>query len=74
MLYWLNNSYMPTTALTNRTLAYIKGLSELGVETEVCFFFPDQDRAKVSVEYPHIKFNYFWENELSKNTLVKAFR
>lgn len=74
MLYWLNNSYMPTSAMTNRTLAYIKGLSELGIETEVCFFFPDQNRAKVLVEYPHIKFNYFWESDFSKNTLVKAFR
>ena len=74
MLYILNGSYSPNTAVTNRTLAYLRGLSELGVQTKVCFFFPDEKRSKIVETYPNISVVYFWDRHISRNTVVKGIR
>ena len=36
MFYFLNYAYNPNTAATNRALAYLKGLSELGIQIGQC--------------------------------------
>lgn len=61
MLYFVNFSYSPNTAPTNRFMAIIRGLSELGVPTQVVFFAPDKNRSRVKESFPHIKFQYLWE-------------
>lgn len=59
--YFLNYSYNPNTAATNRMLAYIKGLSELEVQTNVLFFLTDKRKSKIENKPPHINIEYYWE-------------
>ena len=61
MFYFVNFSYSPNTAPTNRALSYIKALSEMGVPTCVVFFAPDKMFSRVKESYPHIEFKYLWD-------------
>lgn len=63
MFYILNSSYSPNTAVSNRMLAYIKGLSELNVDTTVMFFFPNENRSMIQQKYPHVTFQYMWAKD-----------
>ena len=54
MFYFLNYAYNPNTAATNRALAYLKGLSELGIQTRVEFFLTDSSKSKISQDYPNL--------------------
>lgn len=74
MLYLLNGSYSPNTAVTNRMLAYIKGLSELGIETTVVFFFPDENKSMIREMYPHIIFQYMWKNFETNSRIISGLR
>lgn len=74
MFYILNSSFSPNTAVTNRMLAYFKGLSELKVETTVVFFFPDNNRSIISQEYPHIKFHYMWAEDRPSGRILRGIR
>lgn len=60
MFYFVKFSYFPNTASTNRTMAIIKALSELGVKTRVVFFGPDNN-VKVKECLPNIEFHYLWD-------------
>ena len=59
--YFLNYSYNPDTAATNRMLAYIRGLSELGVSTKVLFFLTDNRKSKLYSNLPNINVEYYWD-------------
>lgn len=59
--YFLNYSYSPNTASTNRALAYLKGLSELGVCTNAVFFLTDKRRSKIEYDIPGINITYCWD-------------
>lgn len=61
MFYLVSCLYSPNSAQTNRIMAYVKVLSELGYDTEVVFFFPEKGHPKVCERYPHISFNYMWD-------------
>ena len=61
MFYLASGLYSPNTAPTNRIMAYVKALSDLGCDTEVVFFFPDNRHEKACQRYPHISFKYLWE-------------
>ena len=61
MFYFLNYAYNPNTAAANRTLAYLKGLSELGIKTRVEFFLTNISKSKISQNYPNIDINYRWD-------------
>lgn len=61
MFYFVSNSYSPNTALTNRVMAIIRGLSDLGVSTRVVFFAPDKNRSRVKDSFPNIEFQYLWD-------------
>lgn len=61
MFYFVNFSYSPNTAPTNRAMSYIKALSEIGVPTRVVFFAPDKFFSRVKENYPHIDFKYLWD-------------
>lgn len=60
MFYFVPTSYTPNTAATNRCDSYIRGFSEQGVKTTVVYFSPNEQKSK-SVEYPGIKYLYYWE-------------
>lgn len=62
MFYLAFGNYVPNTAPINRIMAYIRALSEFGKETHVVFFFPNKTYDKVHDVYPHIEFEYLWEN------------
>jgi glycosyltransferase involved in cell wall biosynthesis len=59
--YFLNYSYNPNTAATNRMLAYMKGLSELGISTNVLFFLTDKSKSKIENKLPNINVEYYWD-------------
>lgn len=59
--YVVCNSFLPNTAFNNRVFSFLRGFSELGIETEVVFLAPDLHRSKVQESFPHIKFKYMWE-------------
>lgn len=69
-LYVVCNSYHPNTAYTNRVLSFLRGFSELGVDTQVVFLAPDKDKSTVQELYPHINFNYMWENMPFTNRII----
>ena len=60
-LYFLNYGYNPNTAATNRALAYLKGLSELGVETNVIFFLTDNQKKRIVTSLPNVDIEYYWD-------------
>ncbi len=60
MFYFVLASYSPNTAPTNRAMAMIKALSEMGIATRVVFFAPDKEHNRVNEAYPHITFQYLW--------------
>ena len=62
MFYIACFQYIPHTAPANRIMAYVKALSELGVEATVVFFLPDKLHSRVTEEYQHIRFRYLWES------------
>lgn len=61
MFYFVKFSYVPNTAPTNRAIAIIRGLSELGIPTQVVFFAPDRIHSKVKESFPLIDFQYLWD-------------
>lgn len=61
MFYFLNYGYNPNTAATNRALAYIKGLSELSINTTVLFFLTDRQKSEILQSFPHITIEYYWK-------------
>lgn len=69
-LYVVCNSYHPNTAYTNRVLSFLRGFSELGVDTQVVFLAPDKDRTTVQEQFPHINYKYMWENMPFTNRII----
>lgn len=61
MLYILYAQYKPSTAPTNRAMAFFRRLSEKGKEAHVIYFTPDANKAKVKESFPGITFEYLWE-------------
>ena len=61
MLYILYAQYKPSTAPTNRAMAFFRRLAEQGKEAHVIYFTPDANRAKVEEFFPGITFEYLWE-------------
>ena len=61
MFYFVNYSYSPNTAPTNRAMAIIRALSEMGVSTKVVFFAPDKKHSRVEETLPNIDFVYLWD-------------
>jgi len=61
MFYFVNYSYSPNTAPTNRAMAIIKALSELSVPTQVVFFAPNKQHSRVEGTLPNIDYVYLWD-------------
>ena len=71
--YIVCNSYHPNTAYTNRVFSFLRGFSELGVDTEVVFLAPDKDRSTVQEQFPHINYKYMWGKFLKINTHIRTY-
>ena len=64
MLYIVSKSYEPNSAISNRMLGFARGCSELGIDACFVFFIPNKTKAKVSQDFSHISFKYYWSNFL----------
>lgn len=62
--YFIPAVFSPNTAATNRTLSYIKGLSELGVETNVVFFRANDNYDKIEKAFNFIHVKYYWNKTI----------
>lgn len=62
MFYFIPATYQPNTAATNRAISYIKGFSELGVDTTVVYFRPDECKNRFEQRLPHIAYKCYWNN------------
>lgn len=61
MFYFIPTTYQPNTAATNRAISYIKGFSELGIETTVVYFRPDEHLDRFEQKLPHIAYKCYWD-------------
>lgn len=69
--YILYRRYIPNTAVSNRLLAFARGFSELGVESEVVIFSPNEHYDKINLKLPHVIFNHCWEHHYMKHGPLK---
>ena len=65
-LYILYRRYIPNTAVSNRLLAFVRGFSELGINTEVVIFSPNERYDKIDLSLPNVRFNHCWEQHYMK--------
>ncbi len=64
--------YKPNTAPTNRLFSFLRGLDELGVETQVTFIYPNEKRDRVDTSgFSHIYVSYLWKDNDRSNKVVK---
>ncbi len=71
MLYILYRRYIPNTAVSNRVLAFARGLSELGISAEVMIFSPDEHYSRITMTLPRVKFHHCWEKYYIKYGFLK---
>ena len=62
MLYILNNTYVPNTAISNRLLGYYGAMDQLGIDVTVVYLQPDDKMSKIGEKYNSVKVLYLWEN------------
>lgn len=74
MLYFLNLSYNPNTASTNRLLGYYNALEKMGIEATVVFLLPDSGGHRLLTQYKHIKVKYYWNHIFPNNSLFRLIR
>ncbi len=59
-LHIISYSYAPSTAGTNRILAIVKGLGELGINIKVLFIAFNPEFSKITECYPNTEFIHLW--------------
>lgn len=65
MFYFIPGVYLPNTAATNRSMAYIRHLSELGITT-IAVFFNENGRGECLPSMPNIIVNNVWKKYFFK--------
>lgn len=74
MFYFLNRDYTPNTAATNRSMAYLKQLSEKGIKTTVVYWYPDKRKSRIDASiFPGVNFVYLWEVYKCPNNKILLF-
>lgn len=68
--YVVCNTYLPNTAYINRVFSFLRGFSDLEIDTEVIFLVPDANRSMVEEDFPHITFKYMWEKLTVSNRFI----
>lgn len=72
MLYIVFSSYKPNEAPTNRVLAILRGLDELGLEAQFVLLYPSSNCDKLNdVLLKNIKIKYLWEKRTWRNKIYK---
>ena len=70
-IHFVYGSFNPTTAVGNRTLAYMRGISKMSVSATFYFLLPDKYYSTVAEEYPNIAIEYMWKKWHINNKLFK---
>ena len=70
-IYILYRRYIPNTAISNRLLAFARGFSELGINTEVVMFSPNENYDRIELSLPNVCFNHYWEHHYLKYGILK---
>lgn len=60
-LYVISKKYSPSTAQTNRLLAFVKGFGELGTDVKVIYLMPDSKHSKINYPLDNVEFLYLWD-------------
>lgn len=71
--YFIPTTYIPNTAATNRAISYIKGFSELGIETTVIDFCPDEKMHCYSENHDHVVIKHYWQHYFLNIGSLKYF-
>ncbi len=72
MLYLVYSSYKPNQAPTNRVLAVLKGLDELGVKATFVLLYPNDSCDRLnSCLYNNIRVQYLWEKRRFRNKIYR---
>lgn len=61
MLYILNYSFSPNSAVSNRIIGYLKAMDKMGVDATVIIMMPDASSSKLDLQLTHIKVEHMWE-------------
>lgn len=59
--YVVYKKYLPSSAVSNRMLSYLKAWSQTDVEVTLVFILPDKNFSRLDVSYSNIKVLYLWE-------------
>ena len=69
------SSYKPNIAPTNRLISFLRGLDELGIDTQVTFIYPNEKKDRLDTsDFSHVYVNYLWKEDDSSNKIVKYLR
>ena len=75
MLYIVYTSYKPNQAPTNRVLAILKGLDELGVKARFVLLYPSFGADRVEADkFKNIDIDYLWDKRKWRNKTYKFTR
>lgn len=71
----LVSAYKPNTAPTNRILSFLRGFSEIGIEAEVIFVYPNKNSDRLGYSnLPNLKIRYLWDSYHCRNKYYKYIR
>lgn len=62
-IYLISSCYEPNTAVANRCMSFVRGFSDLGIDTEVVFIIPGKEMRVVDKSFPYVRFNYLWKGQ-----------
>ena len=71
MIYILNYSFSPNSAVSNRIIGYLKTMDRMGVEATFIVMMPDASFSKLSLKLEHIKVEYLWETMKFDHRLLR---
>ena len=70
-LFFLRELYKPNKAETNRLLAFLHGLDEMGVKATMVFFVPDRQSSEMTDVFRNIDVVYYWKKWNIRNRYLK---
>lgn len=73
MFYFLNISYTPNTASTNRLLGHYSAFDNLGIKGTIVYLIPDSEKHKMEGQYKNIEVKYYWGRLFPDSTVSRFF-
>lgn len=70
MLYFLNISFIPNAASSNRLLAYYSYFDTLPFKTSVIYLLPDSNGSRINQSYRNINVTYLWRRKIN-NSIIR---